>query len=193
MFHKYFMTVLFLLATPAVAADFAAGGEAYKRGDYETAAREFLPLAEKGDHRAMYALGSMYSVGHGVPQDLNEAFRWFREAARYGRPDAQYKLGLMYAEGLGVAQDYRKAINWFGKSAKKGYRDAQYRIGRMYLEGHGVTQNYIKAYAWSYVALAQGVTDAKTTLDETKENLNAEQLKEADALAESYQSRYTSR
>lgn len=193
MFHKYFMTVLFLLATPPAAADFAAGGEAYKQGDYETAAREFLPLAENGDHRAMYALGSMYAVGHGVPQDLNEAFRWFREAARYGRPDAEYKLGIMYAEGLGVPQDYRKAINWFGKSAKKGYRDAQYRVGRMYLEGHGVKQNYIKAYAWSYVALAQGVTDAKATLDETKENLNADQLREADALAESYQSRYTSR
>lgn len=172
-------------------ADFEAGGEAYKRGDYETAAREFLPLAKNGDHRAMYALGSMYSVGRGVPQDLQQAFKWFSEAAKYGRPDAEYKLGLMYYEGLGVPQDFNKAIRWFGRSAKKGYGDAQYRVGQMYMEGHGVEQNYIKAYAWSYVALAQGITDAKANIDLAKQNLGPEQLDEAEKLAKTYQSTFT--
>src|SRR5690554_394561 len=131
----FFLFAFLLCLTNTAAADFEAGGEAYKNGDYETAAREFIPLAESGDHRAMYALGSMYAAGHGVPQDLEKALKWFQEAAKYGRPDAEYKLGLMYAQGLGVPQDYRKAIRWFGRSAKKGYGDSQFRMGQMYMEG----------------------------------------------------------
>lgn len=190
---RFFIFILFLCTAKIAWADFEAGGEAYKKGDYETAVKEFLPLAENGDHRAMYALGSMYAAGHGVPQDLDKAHKWFLEAAKYGRPDAEYKLGLMYAQGLGVPHDYRKAIRWFGRSAKKGYGDAQFRIGQMYLEGLGVKQNYIKAYAWSYVALAQGITDAKANMDLAREHLTAEQVTEAENLAKTYQSTFTIR
>ena len=188
--NKLFIAIFLLWFSPLTQADFESGGEAYKRGDYETAAREFLPLAESGDHRAMYALGSMYAVGHGVPQDLGKSLEWFQAAAKYGRPDAEYKLGIMYADGLGVPQDYNKAARWFGRSAKKGYGDAQYRIGQMYMEGQGVKQDYIKAYAWSYVALAQGITDAKTNMDLAKENLTPTQLDDAESLAETYQSAF---
>jgi TPR repeat protein len=148
----------------AVHADFKNAGDAYKAGDYETAAKEFLPLAEKGDHRAMYALGSMYAAGHGVPMDLQEALKWFRKAATYGRPDAQYKIGVMYDRGLGLKQDYRKALSWYGKSAKGGFGLAQYKIGQMYVAGHGVKQNPIKAYAWMRSAISQGVEDKDGTL-----------------------------
>ena len=191
MIKKFVICLLFYIPAFPASADFESGGEAYKRGDYETAAKEFLPLAENGDHRAMYALGSMYAAGHGVPMDLDEAFKWFQEAAKYGRPDAEYKLGLMYIKGLGVPKDYKMAIRWFGRSAKKGYGDAQYRVGQMYMEGLGVEKNYIKAYAWSYVALAQGIADAKSTMDIAKENLQPEQLEEAESLAKTYQSTFS--
>ncbi len=187
---RNFLIFLLIVFCAQAEADFAAGGEAYKKGDYETAAKEFLPLAERGDHRAMYALGSMYSVGHGVPQDLNEAFKWFTKAASYGRPDAEYKLGLMYAQGLGVPQDYRKAINWYGRAAKKGYGPAQFKIGLMYSEGHGVPQNDIKAYAWLQTALSQGVEEAKEPLVATAGKLTPEQLTEAQSLAQNYQDKY---
>ncbi len=75
---KVTLIVTLFCASFPVSADFKAGGDAYRRGDDETAAKEFLPLAEGKDHRAMYALGSMYAVGHGVPMDLKEALRWFR-------------------------------------------------------------------------------------------------------------------
>lgn len=193
MIYKYLISLLLLMSVFPARADFESGGDAYKRGDYETAAKEFLPLAQNGDHRAMYALGSMYAAGNGVPQDLDEAFKWFTEAAKYGRPDAEYKLGLMYAEGLGVPQDYKMAIRWFGRSAKKGYGQAQFRVGQMYIEGLGIEKNYIKGYAWSYVALAQGITDAKSIMDIAKENLEAEQLEEASTLAKTYESTFKSR
>ncbi len=38
--------LLIMLATP-VLADLQAGVEAYKRGDYDTALKEFRPLAEQ--------------------------------------------------------------------------------------------------------------------------------------------------
>ena len=171
-------------------ADFQAGGEAYKQGDYETAVKEFLPLAKSGDHRAMYALGSMYSAGHGVAQDYAEALKWFQRAAKYGRPDAEYKIGLLYLNGLGTEKDDRKAINWFGRAAKKGYPNAQYRVGEMYAQGLGVQQDDIKAYAWLTIALEQGVTDAKNSLDMVSDKLGPEQLKEAQILVASYREQY---
>lgn len=185
------VTLFFLVCLPfSSSADFRSGGDAYKRGDYETAAKEFLPLAENGDHRAMYALGSMYSAGHGVPQDYKEAFKWFQRAAKYGRPDAEYKLGLLYLNGLGTEKDERRAINWFGRSAKKGFANAQYRIGEMYAAGLGVQQDYIKAYAWLSIALEQGITDAQSALQMVSGQLDKEQLKTAQILAESYKEQY---
>ncbi len=75
--------VVVLVAAPAW-ADFEAGMEAYDRGDYATALKEWRPLAEQGDANAQFNLGSMYEYGEGVPQDDKEAARWFRLAAEQG-------------------------------------------------------------------------------------------------------------
>ena len=189
---NYILAIALLCASFSVSADFKAGGDAYMKGDYETAAKEFLPLAENGDHRAMYALGSMYAVGHGVPRDLKEALKWFRKAAVYGRPDAQYKIGLMYDRGLGLRQDYRKALNWYGKSAKNGFGLAQYKIGQMYIAGHGVKQNYIKAFAWLKTATSQGVGDKNNDLATIILELTPEQLIDENKHADQYMEKYTS-
>ena len=189
----YILTIALLCVSFSVIADFKTGGDAYKEGDYETAAREFLPLAEDGDHRAMYALGSMYAAGHGVPMDLKEALKWFRKAATYGRPDAEYKIGVMYDRGLGLKQDYRKALHWYGKSAKSGFGLAQYKIGQMYVTGHGVKQNFIKAYAWLKSAISQGVEDKDGTLAALTSELTPTQLSEANALALQYIGKYPRR
>ena len=190
MLFRYIFTIVLLGFSLNSNADFQAGGDAYKRGDYETAAKEFLPLAEKGDHRAMYALGSMYSVGRGVEQSFEEAFKWFQRAAKYGRPDAEYKLGIMYAQGFGVDQDYRRALNWFGKSAKKGYPLAQNKIGQMYLEGKGVPQSNVKAYAWSAMAYEQGVKDAQQVVTVAKNSMSADELKEAENMTRELKAEY---
>lgn len=190
MLFRYIIFIALLGLSLNVNADFQSAGDAYKRGDYETAAKEFLPLAENGDHRAMYALGSMYSVGRGVKQDFQEAFKWFQRAAKYGRPDAEYKLGIMYAQGFGVEQNYRRALSWWGKSAKKGYALAQNKIGQMYLEGKGVPQSNVKAYAWSAMAYEQGVEDAKLIVTAAKNNMTADELKEAEDMTRQLKAEY---
>jgi hypothetical protein len=56
------------LAVPSW-ADGQAGVDAYKRGDYATALRDWRPLAEQGDAGAQFYLGTLYAFGQGVPQD----------------------------------------------------------------------------------------------------------------------------
>jgi TPR repeat protein len=190
MLMRTVLTTLLLVWAYCTVADFKAGGDAYNRGDYKTAAAEFLPLAEKGDHRAMYALGSMYAAGHGVPQDFKLAMKWFQAAARYGRPDAEYKIGLMYLEGVGTERNPRRAINWFGKSAEQGYADAQYQIGKMYVDGNDVKQDNVQAASWLILATANGQADAKALLAAIAPKLTPEQLQEAKRLSETHQPKF---
>ena len=51
---------------------------AAERGDFATVLRLWHPLAEQGNSNSQYNLGAMYSQGQGVPQDYNEAAKWFR-------------------------------------------------------------------------------------------------------------------
>ena len=55
-------------------ADFQAGMDAYERGDYETALKKFLPLADQGDADAQYNLGAMYYDGTGCTERLCPSF-----------------------------------------------------------------------------------------------------------------------
>jgi len=160
------------LYTLSLYADFNEGGEAYIRGDYEAAAKEFIPLAKRGDHRAMYALGSMYSAGHGVEKDLKKSFELFSEAAKNGRADARYKLGLMYEQGQGVQQNSNKAVRYYQKSAKQGYPLGQYRFGLMYEKGAGVKQNPINAYAWLVIAGHYFIYETADSDDENNKSID---------------------
>ena len=190
---RIFVIILLVTSVCNATADFKSGGAAYMSGDYETAAREFLPLAEKGDHRAMYAIGSMYAGGQGVPLDLKEAFKWFQKAASYGRPDAMFKIGLMYDGGHGVENDSKKALHWFGKSATSGYNLAQFKLGEMYAEGRGIKQNLAKAYAWANVAASSGLSDATALVTTLESGMTTEQLQEGKKLASEYLEKYGTR
>ena len=102
-----------------MAADFEAGLEAYKRGDYATALEEWRPLAEQGLARAQHDLGFMYDNGEGVAQDHSEAARWYRLAAEQGLAEAQNNLGVLYEDGEGGARDNVKALMWYSLAAAR--------------------------------------------------------------------------
>ena len=187
---NYHFLCLLLLFSLHCFADFKSGGDAYKSGDYETAYKEFLPLAKNGDHRAMYALGSMYAGGHGVEQDLTQSFKWFKEAAKYGRPDAMFKLGLIYEEGHGVKANIKRAISWYGKSAKKGYPASQYKLGVFYYLGNGFKQSNIRAYAWLGLASNNNSTEAIRMIEEVKTNMTIEEIDTAKKLLSEFQKKY---
>ena len=114
-----------LLLVPAPGwADFQAGLDAYDRGDYETALKEWQLLAEQGDGDAQYYLGAMYHEGQGVPQDDQEAVKWYRLAAEQGDAKAQFNLGVMYANGQGVPQDYVLGYMWGHLAVSQGVENA---------------------------------------------------------------------
>ncbi len=97
-----------------------AGVEAFKRGDFASALKEWRPLAEQGHAIAQLRLGMMYAKGRGVPPDYAEAARWYRRAAEHCIAGAQYKLGVMYGAGQGVPQDYVQAHMWMTLAAVPG-------------------------------------------------------------------------
>ncbi len=108
------------LATPAW-ADFQSGLEAYNRGDYMTALREFRPLADQGGASAQNNLGVLYGKGQGVPQDYAQARHWWEKAAAQGDVKAQHNLGILYDKGYGVPQDLVQAYKWYNLAGANGY------------------------------------------------------------------------
>ena len=163
---KHILAVLLLLtlAAPAWGQDFDRGMQAYERGDYATALREWRPLANQSNASAQFNLGQMYSNGKGVVQDYAEAVKWYRKAAEQGYADAQFFLGGMYYKGEGVTQDYAEAVRWYRKAAEQGHAAAQFNLGSMYYVGLGVPRDYAKAAKWHRKAAEQGHASASFIL-----------------------------
>ena len=105
-------------------ADFQAGLDAYKRGDYATALREWRPLAEQGDASAQFQLGLLYDNGDGVTRDLASAHQWYEKSAAQGEAKAQFYLGLQSAYGEGGPIDLVQAHIWYSLAAGNGYAHA---------------------------------------------------------------------
>ena len=61
--------------------------------------------AEQGDADAQYILGVMYDNGEGVPQNEQEAMKWWHKAAEQGVAEAQFRIGWAYDFGDGVTED----------------------------------------------------------------------------------------
>ena len=56
--------------------------------DYAESMRWYLLAAEQGYAHAQYEIGVMYAEGHGVPQDITEAYLWWNLAVTYLEVDA---------------------------------------------------------------------------------------------------------
>ena len=128
-------------------------------------------------------LGAMYATGNGVPQNDQEAAKWYRKAAEQGHAGAQFLLGTMYVTGKGVPQDYREAAKWTRKAAEQGLAEAQYGLGYMYVKGEGVPQDFLQAHAWMNLAAGQGYKRAAEHRDRVATRMTPAQVFEAQQLA----------
>ena len=117
--------LIFGLLGPTHAADLEAGLEAYERGDYDTALREFRPLAQQGNREAQFRLGVMYEFAKGRLWNPVEAVNWYRKAAEAGHPKAQAHLGVLYRDGDIVPRNYVEAYAWFDNAAAQGNKNAE--------------------------------------------------------------------
>ena len=60
-----------------------------------------------------------------MPEDDDEAVRWYQMAAEQGQAGAQFNLGIMYAQGEGVPEDHVQAYAWLSIVAAQGNESAK--------------------------------------------------------------------
>lgn len=95
-------------------AGYDDGMNAYWRGDYATALREFRPLAGQSDASSQFMLGQLYAAGNGVLQDFVQAHLWYNLAAAGGNgraAEARDELARRMTPTQ-VAEAQRQARAW---------------------------------------------------------------------------------
>ena len=143
----------------AIAQDLDAGLKAAQAGDFQTALKEWKPLADQGHAGAQYNLGLMYANGYGVPEDDAEAVRWYRLAADQRDAIAQHNLGWMYANGEGVLQDNVTAHMWFNIAGANGAEDG--RDNREIIERKMTPADISEAQKRARICMASNYTDCE--------------------------------
>ena len=126
--------------------------------------QSLLVLAESGDARASFLLGSRYASGRGGFRDDSEAVRWFTIAAEKGLGEAQYNLGVMIGAGRGANRDIYQAARWFRLAAEQEVAEAQFNLGTLYSLGQGVPKDMAAAAEWLRKAAGHRLPGAKYNL-----------------------------
>ncbi|MBT4556280.1 MAG: sel1 repeat family protein, partial [Nitrospina sp.] len=164
--------------------NFHDGWISYEKKDYEAAQKLWLPLASQGNSRAQFYLGRMYDKGQGIPQDYNEAVKWYQLAADRGKTnvyriakkgvtpalniltddakqgiaEAQVALGVMHEYGYSFPQDNNEALKWFQLAANQGYNQGKENIYRIAKKGVAAALNILTDDA------KKGALEAQLTL-----------------------------
>lgn len=105
----------------------------------------------QGHPWAAHLLGKLYRDGVEIPQDLQEAERWFRISAEAGNEVSEYALGKM------LLPDYPgSALHWLEESAEHGCDYAMYYLGKLCLAGEIVHKDVETALEWFTQAAEHG-------------------------------------
>lgn len=117
-------------------------------------------LAEAGDARAQYMLGTAYILGAGVEADETEGVEWFRKSAKGGYDVGQYWYAYKLSRGQGVPEaDWEAALPWFQRAARQGHVNAQFSLGEIHESCRaGFDRDFEKAAFW--YRKADGVEDS---------------------------------
>jgi len=148
-----------MVSAPAL-ADVKTGVEAWARGDWATAVREWREPAVAGDADAQFNMGQAYKLGRGVPMNLTEAEQWYARAAQQGHRQAEENYGLILFQNGKRAE----AVQWLEKSAARGEARSQFVLGTMLFNGDAVTKDWRRAYALMTRASSAGLPQASATL-----------------------------
>jgi uncharacterized protein len=159
-----------ILSAPAQ-ADTKAGVDAWTRGDFPTAVREWQAAAAKGDGDAMFNLGQAYKLGKGVPQDLTKAEELFGRAAALGHLQASDNYGLL----LFQRGEKARALPFIRAAADRGDPRAQYLLGIAHFNGDLVPKDWPRAYALLSLARQQGLPQAGPALQQMDEYIPLDQ------------------
>ena len=106
-----------ILLTTGFSKDlFGLGLEAYDKGEFDEAAKQWQKACDNNVARACHNLGVLYEDAQGVKQDYHKAAELYKRSCDGGFVGSCLNLGVLYIKDRGVEQDYNKAINLYKKS-----------------------------------------------------------------------------
>ncbi|MCB2078674.1 MAG: SPOR domain-containing protein [Novosphingobium sp.] len=170
-FGKRMIAAVALLAASPSLADVKAGVDAWSRGNYSAAIKQWKGPAEKGDADAQFNLAQAYKLGRGVERDLAKAEELFAKAAAQGHLQASDNYGLL----LFQRGERGKALPFVEAAAGRGDPRAQYLLGLAYFNGDLVTKDWVRAYALVSLAQQSGLPQAVPALAEMDKFIPIEQ------------------
>ncbi len=174
----YAACIIGLFAAPAM-ADVKAGVDAWTRGEFETAVKEWRPAALKGDADAQFNLGQAYKLGRGVTADFTVALDWYRRAAEQGHLQASDSYGhLLHYQGK-----VSEALPYLQASSDRGEPRAQYLLGTELFNGVHMQKDWVRAYALMTRASSSGMAPASRSLAQMDTFIPIEQRQQGTVLA----------
>lgn len=168
-----------LLASGSAYADVKDGVDAWSRGDYAAAVREWEGPASAGDPDAMFNLAQAYRLGRGVPADPERAEALYARAAAAGHVQAADTYGVM------LFQNGRReaALPYVQDAAGRGDPRAAYLLGIAHFNGDVVPRDWVRAYALLTLANGQGLPQAAAALAQMDQHVPFAERQQAAALA----------
>ena len=167
------------LQTAPALADVKAGVDAWTRGDYDAAVKEWREPALKGDPDAQFNMGQAYKTGRGVKTDLNVALDWYKKASAQGHLKAMDSYGhLLHYQGRVV-----EALPILQTSSDRGDPRAQYLLATELFNGTNISKDWVRAYALMSLASSAGMAPASQSLAQMDTYIPLEQRQAATVLA----------
>lgn len=164
---------------PPARADTKGGVDAWTRGDYENAVKQWREPALKGDADAQFNLGQAYKLGRGVKTDLDVALSWYRKAAGQGHLQAADASGHL----LHYQQKIPEALPFLQVSSDRGDPRAQYLLATELFNGVHIGKDWVRAYALMTRASSSGMAPASRSLAQMDQFIPLEQRQAATVLA----------
>ena len=124
-----------------------------------------LPLFEEasaaGVDEATEALARIYSMGIGVPRDIEKAVPFVKAAAEAGLVESQRVLAEMFLDGDHVPQSDELALKWFLQAARQGDVRSLEASGVMFLTGRGTERDADYGFSLLWIGAIHGVENAQ--------------------------------
>lgn len=144
----------------------------------ESAVRQYIETAERGDANAQFRLGELYLQGRGITQDSQRAFKWLSTAGAQMHDFAGIFLGLLFNLGICLLQCEPKDAGWFKKEYEENEANSRfYDILRTC--GLRGCAGYVEAFMWLNFGLEFGYHDAEKYCCLLKKEMSQEQIAEA--------------
>lgn len=172
------MAATAMFSVPAQ-ADVRAGVDAWTRGDFAGAVREWAVPAAEGDPDAQFNMAQAYRLGRGVDTDLAQAEALYAKAASQGHVKAADNFGLLLFQRGAREQ----AIPYIVAAASRGDPRAQYLLGIAHFNGDLVAKDWQRAYALLTLANSAGLPQARGALAQMDEYIPLADRQAAQPLA----------